>query len=232
MYEKFLKSVCKIKYTAIKPISLNADTDEVKNIRKIVISIIMYLINKNILVLFYDESLVSDDSFKRHVWKKSNKKVYMPINKSTGTINFLLIASNVKLENFWVTRKANTHIVTSFLNETVNFIRERDGKIPIVIFLDNCKSHKTNLIKDFANNKQVYLLFNSPNSSKINMIEFLFEKAKRLFRVKCSKNRGEIIGKVIDKELRALVDNDIRIAWERTIKEMTDCMNNKNMWSN
>ena len=92
--------------------------------------------------------------------------------------------------------------------------------------------HKTNLIREFANKSKTYLLFNGSNSSKINMAEYLFEKIKRNFRLRFTKNKMENIGKTIDKELRDINSVDLNIAWNKTLYEMNRCMQNNNMWNN
>jgi hypothetical protein len=232
MYAKFIKNIIGVRYTSVKTMSKNCDSDNLKKIRQTVIAIITRSLTNKYIVLFYDESLVSDDSFKRKAWKKIDKKVYIPINRSQGTVNFLLICTTDSLINFWITRKTNTHIVTSFLNESVELINKKFTNTPVIIFLDNCKMHKTNLIREFTTNSKTYLLFNGSNSSKINMAEYLFEKIKRNFRLRFTKNKMENIGKTIDKELRDINSVDLNIAWNKTLYEMNRCMQNNNMWNN
>ena len=60
----------------------------------------------------------------------------------------------------------------------------------------------------------------------------MFEKIKRNFRLRFSKNKMENMGKSIDKELRNINSTDISIAWNKTIYEMNSCIQNNNMWNN
>ena len=187
MYRRYINDVLKINHTHIKTVSIKSASDDTKNIRKLVSLLCLYTQYIGHKIYYFDESLVSDNSFKSKVWKKSNGKYHLPIRKSLGTINFLVLCSITHLESYWITRKANTDIVTSFLNESIDIIRSKEGNIPIAIFLDNCSSHRTKLMIDLANVKNVYLIYNAPNASKINMAEYIFAIAKRQFRLRYYK---------------------------------------------
>ena len=81
----------------------------------------------NVTVIYFDESSVSSNSFKRKIWqKKHNKKIACDFTFSSKSYNILLACTKDKLLNFWITEIKNQDIVISFLNETIDDYRLDD----------------------------------------------------------------------------------------------------------
>ena len=76
--------------------------------------------------------------------------------------------------------------------------------------------HQTKQVKEWSKRKKIHLLFNAPNSSKINLAEYVFEIIKRPFRRRITKDWNENLGKELHKESLKLENSDFHTCWRRT----------------
>jgi len=66
--------------------------------------------------------------------------------------------------------------VCEFLGE----IRSKNPTKPIVIILDNFRSHRANITFEFAKNNGIELVFLPPYSPELNPIEFIWKSIKKV----------------------------------------------------
>ena len=232
-FEMFLKKDLGICFTRLKTIKSSVDAPRSKELRRTLSLVVMKLMAEGHLVLFFDESLISETSFRSKVWKlRKTKYVHLDHTNIAGTMNILLLASVDRVWNFWMTKKINSETIISFLEESIQEIRSDRGNILVFLFLDNCPSHRTIDMRLFASKAKVILIYNVIYSSKINPIEYLFEVIKRYFRQRVCKGYRENLHKTLLIQLLRLKPLNLRISFMRAFKEMKACIDYKNMWIN
>lgn len=230
-YRSFLNECLCLKYGAAKIVSKNCDSDENKRLRRIASISLLYVLSQNITVLFYDETIISPTSFRSAVWRNaSNRNFNIERKTSTGTIKLLLATTAERVVNFWIAKKSNSEVTCAFLDETVDQLRADDENARVVIFLDNSTMHKTKLMQSWCRVKEVYSLFNAPHSSKSMLVEYLFEKVKREFRSRTSKNKKENLAKTLHAEAKRIEPRDVRIAFEKSLEWTAKAIANVNFW--
>ena len=97
--------------------------------------------------------------------------------------------------------------------------------------MDNCPSHKTRLMKHFAECQKVFLIYNGIYSSKINPVEYIFEIIKRNFRCRIEKDYRENISRTLHKNILNITHEQLRSCLHRALEAMVDCINMKDMWT-
>jgi transposase len=193
----------------------------------------MKLMAEGHLVLFFDESLISESSFSTKVCKiRKTKHIQLDRTNIAGTINILLLASVDRPWNFWLTKKMNSTVVISFLEESARIIRAEKGNILLFLFLDNCPSHRTIEIRLLSEKTKLILIYNVVYSSKINPVEYLFEVIKRQFRIRICKGYREYLVRSLRINIMTLKPINLRISFMRAVKEMKACIDYRNMWIN
>jgi transposase len=232
-FEEYLKDDLGICFARLKTIKSNVDAPASKEMRRTLSLMVMKLMAEGHLVLFFDESLISEGTFRTKVWKlRKTKHIMLDRTNIAGTINILLLASVDRVWNFWLTKKMNSSVVISFLEESARAIRREQGNLPIFLFLDNCPSHRTADIRIFAEKAKMILIYNVVYSSKINPIEYLFEVIKRKFRNRICKGYRENLQKSLLEFILQLKPINLRISFKRAFKEMKNCIDYRNMWIN
>ena len=74
-------------------------------------------------------------------------------------------------------------IFLNFVQATVKRVLENQNeRRQIVLFLDNCPSHRSQDLIKFCRSNNIILLFNLPKMSQFNPIEYLWEYLKRPLR--------------------------------------------------
>ena len=74
-------------------------------------------------------------------------------------------------------------IFNSFIREILLSLKKRNhSNRQLVLFLDNCSSHRSNDLLSFCSSNGVILLFNLPHHCELNPIEFFWEYIKRPLR--------------------------------------------------
>ena len=231
-FKEFIKLELGVRFRQLKTIKADIDSVDKKNIRRLVSITLLKLMGERNLVVFFDESLISESSFRTKAWKlRSTKYVKLQNSSMAGTVNILLAVSAFRVWNYWVCNKVNQYVITSFLEETALAIRSELGPISIFLLLDNCPSHRTDLMRRFAESYRVYFIFNATYSSKINVVEYFFEIIKRTFRSRVEKRRLESIYKTVHTKILELTPEQGRACFHRAFEAMADCIDNKNMWT-
>lgn len=136
-----------------------------------------------------------------------------------------------KIINFWITTKNNKLVTTSFLFETIHKYRKEFKNKVLVIFLDNAKMHYSEEMKLLAEKLGVYLFFNAAYSSKINLVEYVFEKIKRRIRHRLSKQLRVNLKDMLFKETVNMMNSDFKIETKKFYDEIHNALMLKNMWT-
>jgi transposase len=184
--------------------------------------------------MFYDSSILCESNYKNYAWtleNNNNQKQSFPINKIFGSASILMACTTKKIINFWISTKCNKVTTTSFLYETILKYRKEEKNKILVIFLDNATMHYSQEMTLLAQKLGVYLFFNAPYSSKINLIEYVFEKIKRNIRKKTEKKGRMVLKDVLFREMRNFIMNEPEIRTEQFFKELHKALQFKNMWS-
>ena len=143
-----------------------------------------YFNEKEFLILFFDETTISQKNFKNKIYKKKNQKTNNKFLPKYFKNHFLVIMNKNEIISYLLTEEnLETMIVVNFLIATIDFLRsiKRENR-KIIIFADNAAYHRTDIIKKMCSIYQNYIIFNSPNSPKQNPIETVFEFFKRRIR--------------------------------------------------
>jgi len=230
-FQLFLQKDLKVSFGALKSFKGDIDNEPRKEGRHLISLFLLSLLRSNQLVVFIDESLISESSFRSKAWRLRNSK-YLKLKFSplVGTTNLVLATSYGRIWNYWVCKKMNQQVITSFLMETVTAIRSELGQIPIFVLLDNCPSHRTALVKEFAESFRTFLVFNVSYSSKINPVEYVFEIIKRSFRLRVEKQYRESIVQTLHSIVPELTEIQLRSCYHRAFKAMRNCIDKEQMW--
>lgn len=135
-------------------------------------------------LLFMDESSINPSNFKKMQWTLKGRRT--------------ILASSIKYEKIMIIGAMNRRQVVGvqFLNSnfgsiifsnfmpcvTRQMIQHLSSTHQLVIFLDNCSSHKSKEFASFCEVNNIILMFNLPHMSPLNPIEYLWEFVKRDFR--------------------------------------------------
>ena len=230
-YRRFLKKVLHIRYGTAKVAHANCDSAERKEERRIATVALLHALSAHAHVFFFDETTVAESSFRCKVWKKIGKpNTHLERKIVFGTFKLLLLVSAREIVNYWVVARSSSEVICAFLDESVELIRSDYKAAPLLVFLDNAKMHKTLLMQQFSEQREVHLLFNAANSSKSMPAEYIFEKVKREFRRRVSKRPRENVSKTLWEECRKLGDIDARHAYERAKIWMRKAIERESFW--
>lgn len=142
------------------------------------------LVSRRFRILFIDESSICPSNFKKKAWRYKKESSNIPSRikyekimmigamSQTSIIGFQLLHSNFSKDVF-----AN-FIYRLSLKEIQQL---KDGQ-QLVLFLDNCSTHRYQSLMEFCRLNNIVLFFNLPRKSELNPIEFLWEFIKRPFR--------------------------------------------------
>ena len=155
----------------------------------------------------------------------------VPVKKIFGSVSILMACTKKKVFNYWISTKCNKLVTTSFLYETIiKYRRKRKSKI-LDIFLDNATMHYSKEIKMLAEKLGVYLFFNAPYSSKINLVEYVFEKLKRRIRRQVDKRDRVPLKDVLFKEMAYFIKNREKVHTDIFYDELKKALEKRNMWT-
>lgn len=154
-----------------------------------------------------DESSSYIVKMKQKFWFFIKEKIN--INLSAPRLNMLgLFAYN---GNSVISFKDNSKspAICEFLDE----IREANqNEKPIVVLLDNLKSHKTDEVKQKASDNNIILIYNTPYSPELNPIENIWKDSKKDLCTKLIKTKEESITLYTDK-FNELTQNNYAGSW-------------------
>ena len=230
----FCKNIMGMKYSRITRIKADYDSNGHKKSRFLISLFLLQLIRKKFHIIFYDSSTLCESNFKNHVWKLengNNSKSCLNVNKIFGSSSILLACTMTEVINFWITSKNNKLVTTSFLYETILKYRKRFKNKILIIFLDNATMHYSKEVSLLAEKLGVYLFFNAPYSSKINLVEYVFEKLKRRIRQKIQKRSRTNLQDILFREMANYIKKDSKIETRQFYKEIHYALQLKNMWS-
>jgi transposase len=150
--------------------------------------------------------------------------------KVPGHVSLLMATSRDMIINYWVVTKVNTLTTCSFLDETIKYCRKELGKCRLVVFMDNARMHLSDMMKKLAKNQRVYFLLNSPLSSKMNQIEYVFEVIKRSFRKRWQKTKGQSLAADVFERVKQVETLHLSVPTMRARRENLRAILSIDMW--
>ena len=232
MYKRFVIQYFGFKYRPFSRTYANPDKTQIKSVRVAISYALAHFANQDCLLLYFDSTSYSDNSFKKFIWSLG-KRNQTAVNdrKVYGVTSVLMATTNRRIINYWIVTKVNALTTASFLDETIHYCRNTLKHKSIVVFMDNARIHLTLLMKTLAYNLRVYFFLNAPLSSKINQIEYVFELAKRNFRQMRDKVKKKSLAKNIRDQLIPLQDLDLHHQTKRFRKFLLTSILKFNMWN-
>ena len=229
----FCKDIMGMKYSKINRLNQYCDSSDLKRSRYLISLLLLEFMRKDVDMMFYDSSIICENNYKNKVWTfqtGQNSKTYHPQNKIFGSASILMACTTKQIINYWITKKTNKLVTTSFLYETILKYRNMYRNKVLVIFLDNATIHYSTEIKLLSQKLGVYLFFNAPYSSKINLIEYVFEKIKRGIRQKLTKQKNTNLKDILFKQTIHYINNSSKIETGQFYKELHYALQLRNMW--
>jgi len=134
--------------------------------------------------LFIDESSICLSNFKKKFWKC---KGYSSVIRSNLKYEKLMLLGAMSQSKLVALQLLHSNFSSDiFLNFVQGLINEVKTKITpnqqIILFLDNCSSHRSSGLLSFCRCSGVTLMYNLPRLSQLNPIEYLWEFLKRPLR--------------------------------------------------
>ena len=233
-YTWFCKEIMGMKYAKINRLKQNCDSKKHKKSRYLICMLLLEFIRKKVHLMFYDSSILCEGNYKNYAWTlegNQNQKTFVPINRIFGSVSILMACTTKEIINFWISTKCNKMTTTSFLYETIIKYRKKYRNKILVIFMDNATLHYSKEMTLLAQKLGVYFVFNAPYSSKLNLIEYVFEKIKRNIRRKTDKKERMTLKDILFRELRKYFRNGSEIETKQFFKEIHKALQFRNMWS-
>lgn len=149
-------------------------------------SVYMFFVfmHRKFRVIFIDESSICPSNFRKRAWRckgessvvasaiKYEKLLMLGAMSQTGLVGFQLLHSGFNKEVF-------ANFIVQVVSRQLQLITDNEQ---LVLFVDNCGSHRQSAMLDFCRKNNVVVLFNLPRRSEFNPIEFLWEYLKRPLR--------------------------------------------------
>ena len=77
-------------------------------------------------------------------------------------------------------------------------IRESNPEKPIMVILDNFRSHHSKAVKESAESLNIKLIFLPPYSPGLNPIEFIWKSVKRIVSIAAINSEDDLKGRIKD----------------------------------
>ena len=75
-------------------------------------------------------------------------------------------------------------------------IRESNPEKPIIVILDNFRSHHSKAVKESAESLNIKLIFLPPYSPDLNPIEFIWKSVKRIVSIAAINSEDDLKGRI------------------------------------
>ena len=231
-YVRFLKQRLGFRYRAFERSYKDPDAKKILKVRKYVALFLTKLVRRDCVTIFFDSTSFSDSSFKKRMWTLNSRgTTKVNVKKVYGYVNLFAATTFDRILNYWVVKSVNSVTTASFLYETVRYCRNTLGYRKIVIFMDNARIHKTQLMKTLAAKLQVYFLLNAPYSSKINQVEYLFERIKRPFRRRNDKRTWIGLSRLVRNRMLEVGNTHLNHETKKFWKHMVEAVQCRKFWS-
>ena len=231
-YKRFITKRLGFRYRQYKRTYKDPDKKHLLDVRKSVAFLLGKLVFRDCLILFFDSTSFSDTSFKKYAWtldRKGTPRLLAP--KVYGYVNLFVACSTDRIINYWIVKSVNRLTTASFLYETIRYCRSVLGHQRILVLLDNARIHKTTLVKKLAEKLSFYLLLNPPYSSKMNLVEYVFERVKRPLRQMNSKGKWIGIAKLLRNRMIEIRDMSLAHETRRFYRSLLTALYQRKFWS-
>ena len=147
------------------------------------------------MIISIDETGFGFKKSKDRAWinKNYSHDYYRIVKKLTEEYTLLLAISLEKIIGYYLVRGSVNEFV--FLDFLISLNTEFETlKIPssnVVLVLDNCQIHKTNIVSNYLKSVQLQTIFFPKYSPQINHIENLFNRIKFQYKKKTFLARKE-----------------------------------------
>lgn len=126
----------------------------------------------DVIIGFDDESSQRTDQNRCKVWAREKPvKTNMTEVMTVNTMGFYPLNGTPVV---YMPERGNSQTFCEFLK----IIRNANGDKPIILILDNCRIHKTELAFETADRLDIRFCFLPPYSPQWNPIEFIWKKVK------------------------------------------------------
>lgn len=126
------------------------------------------------IIGFFDESAPQTIANTVRLWSFRKPEIVKDTSKyRANTFGFYTLNGNSVVDFQDHSRKEN---IVSFLEK----VREGNPEKPILIILDNFRSHHSSLVIETADSLDIRLVFLPPYSPDLNPIEFIWKSIKRI----------------------------------------------------
>ena len=230
-YARFVKQYLGFKFRTFTRTYSNPDRPRYKRLRKSMAYLLEHLADRDCLLVYFDSSPFSNSSFKNKIWSLSSREsVQVNEPKVQGYTSLLMATTNDRILNYWIVNRINSVMTASFLYETISYCRTVLKRERLVFFMDNARIHSTELLKRLARHQRVYFLLNTPLSSKLNQIEYVFEVIKRGYRNRRDKAKKRSLAKDVRDQMKDIEHIDLAHATRRFRKEVLKAILLFDMW--
>jgi len=171
-------------------------------------------IDREYLVLFFDESSVHPENFRKRAWGKCGRRVFVSTTKGYPGIHILSLVSMKGLETIQLFSSSNSLNSESFLRSSLKYLQKKYHNNEMVILLDNAKCNHSPHIHHLTEEFNLVLLFNGVSSPQLNSIEYFFEFLKRGLRRHLSLSKLEIIQQLLQRA-RLFTPEMMTNIWDR-----------------
>lgn len=198
-YRKFIIDKKLVVFKRFDHNRVKSNSIENKKIRIITIRLLFELLQSNYNVIFFDQTVISDFSFKKSAWISSNDKKKFTVKKSFKSVKMLALVDMNEFLSIRFYRNVNSETILKFLENSIFYLIETKGFNNIVIFLDNSPSNRSEMLFDFCRKNNIILFYNAFENPYANIVEQFFEFLKRDIRNSIFKSDYQTIYELLLK---------------------------------
>lgn len=174
-------------------------------------------------IIMIDECVFSQRSYKQYAWAAVGCNVTASVNwKSERAIAVLGAISSRRGLILWVHREKSMRgqDVEDFLGRLAALT---DNIGDAVVLLDNATIHKTNAVRQMAEDKSINLTYNVPYQPQFNGIELFWGQAKKLFRdkvleIKTGAINARPLAQVVAESIEGVSDYNIKAFCDHSVR--------------
>ena len=230
-FVNFVKKYFRLRKITINRIGASMDQMDLRHTRKIVSCTLIYLLIKQINLIFFDISSICERDYQKRIWSiGGEKRSNLKIGKFSKQAKILMCCNTNSIMSYAISKRGNKQTIGWFLNESIKHFRTKLKMKKMVFFVDNATPHHSELIKQLFSEKRVYVLFNAPNSSKTNQIENVFEVMKRPIRGRITKGWQENIMRVAEELVERIRELDLCNQTHKWLMEIDRAISLSRMW--
>ena len=182
-YRRFLKKTQLASYEQVKKLSEKIRvTDNAKN-RRVVARMLLEMRLAEANILYFDSTSISDQSFRQKAWTLSAANGTLKTGQQFRSLKVLVVFSEEGIEGLEFIHATDSEKIAIFLSQVIKRLMSAGQRAPFVIFLDNAKPHKSQLLTQLTISLDIILFFNAIQTPELNLIEHFFEYLKRPLRM-------------------------------------------------